>query len=86
MSAPSPEYAPRAREAPCGEHLDIVVDPDAEPGDVLGALARLLISLPQDGTSDTGSDSVPRACETQERRQAGRQADVSRSSIGFDDT
>ena len=66
--------------------FEIVVDPDAEPGDVLGALARLLISLPQDGTSDAGSDSVPEGHRTQERRQAERQADVSRDSTGFDDT
>lgn len=66
--------------------FEIVVDPDAEPGDVLGALARLLISLPMDGTSDADSDCVPGGCETQERRQAGRQADVSHSSTGFDDT
>jgi hypothetical protein len=52
VSATSPEHAPRARKASCEEHFDIVVDPDAEPGDVLGALARLLISMAQDGVSD----------------------------------
>jgi len=34
------------------DRFQIIVDPDAEPGDVLGALARLLISIPQDGDSD----------------------------------
>lgn len=31
------------------DRFEIVVDPDAESGDVLGALARLLIPLAQDG-------------------------------------
>lgn len=47
----------RARDFP--DQFDIVVDPGVEPGDVLGALARLLISIAQDGVLEEQVSEEP---------------------------
>jgi hypothetical protein len=44
------QIGPRQRDVV--DRIDFSVDPDAEPGDVLGALARLLISIAQESVKE----------------------------------
>ena len=49
----------KGREGEIAEaQLEFVVDPDAEPGDVTGALASLLISLAQQSEGDQANQTM----------------------------
>lgn len=52
MTAAGPGSPLEERHASSADRFQIVLDPDSEPGDVLGALARLLISMAQEGVEE----------------------------------